>query len=295
MDTFTWIPFYQEFATTLLSFKSNRSVLIDKIYKTFKAIGIKLAKLDNVDPSADMDPFTVFGLFNKNMTDKNRLSICSEIKNQFGLQSTIPTDFVGIPTLNPQNATFYPFVGDSKRGANDIDHLWFCFDSALEYADQPSVHSEEKFIEAYDAVKDIKGNRWKLTMALYWVRPYTFLSLDSTSRSFLSGNGNIDDVFAEQIKALKNLPDGTTYLSLCKKCAEVIHQSEKYHNFVELSFGAWNVSARIIGDTPIDPIIGAALGDQDVRTVHYWLYSPGGNAAHWETFRQEGIIALSWG
>jgi len=38
----------------------------------------------------------------------------------------------------------------------------------------------------------------------------------------------------------------------------------------------------------------AALADDDVETVRYWLYSPGDNACKWDEFYQSGIMAIGW-
>lgn len=37
-----------------------------------------------------------------------------------------------------------------------------------------------------------------------------------------------------------------------------------------------------------------ALGDADVETPHYWLFSPGENEALWKDFYSKGIMALGW-
>lgn len=79
-----------------------------------------------------------------------------------------PSDFDGVPLLNPLNATFYRFTGDSDRGERDVDNLWTCFAAALAYADHTDENSRRTFVHAYDAVRDLKGNRWKLTMGLFW-------------------------------------------------------------------------------------------------------------------------------
>ena len=39
---------------------------------------------------------------------------------------------------------------------------------------------------------------------------------------------------------------------------------------------------------------GAGLGDEDVRTVHYWLYSPGDGASIWDECYDKGIMAIGW-
>ena len=39
----------------------------------------------------------------------------------------------------------------------------------------------------------------------------------------------------------------------------------------------------------------AALGDDGVQTVRYWLYAPGEGACMWEEFYARGIMGLAWG
>ena len=38
-----------------------------------------------------------------------------------------------------------------------------------------------------------------------------------------------------------------------------------------------------------------ALADNDIETVHYWIYSPGENSCMWEEFYNAGIMAIGWG
>lgn len=62
----------------------------------------------------DIDPFTVFGLFNKSsMREANRIKIITDIKEIFVIKTAVPDSFDSIPVLNNQNATFY-----SKTGMN---------------------------------------------------------------------------------------------------------------------------------------------------------------------------------
>ena len=37
-----------------------------------------------------------------------------------------------------------------------------------------------------------------------------------------------------------------------------------------------------------------ALGDADVKTVHYWLYAPGEGASMWDEYYTQGIMGLGW-
>ena len=64
-NIFAWVDFYQEFADKLLQYKNNRQELIEKVRQIFDRTGIKLPTLDKDNQIYDLDPFTVFGLFNK--------------------------------------------------------------------------------------------------------------------------------------------------------------------------------------------------------------------------------------
>ncbi|MCD7894373.1 MAG: hypothetical protein LUG60_11865 [Erysipelotrichaceae bacterium] len=64
---YSWIPFYMEFAEKLLLYKDDRTILVSKIKIVFKNIKMSLPKLEDGD-FYDIDPFTVFGLFNKSIT-----------------------------------------------------------------------------------------------------------------------------------------------------------------------------------------------------------------------------------
>lgn len=174
---YDWIDFYTEFATKLLHFKTDRKTLIQKIYAVYDATGISVPKLESGDEIIDIDPFTIFGTFNKGITNANRIAILNGIASEFEISATVPSNFDGIPVLNNLKATFYGFKDDRK--ANDIDNLWSLFEVALALADNDTEDNRQKFSNAYDKVHDQLCIRWNITMALYWIRPYTFINLDS--------------------------------------------------------------------------------------------------------------------
>ncbi|MDE6850761.1 MAG: hypothetical protein K2J54_05485 [Clostridia bacterium] len=67
VDTFNvyWVDTYTDIAKRLLQFKNNRSELIKIIKEVYEEISIKLPTLEKDNDIIDIDPFTVFGLFNK--------------------------------------------------------------------------------------------------------------------------------------------------------------------------------------------------------------------------------------
>lgn len=74
-EQFKWVDYYEEFASKLLEYRNNRKELIDKIVKVYDSIEMKLPKLEANGIPEDIDPFTIFGLFNKGITNDNRISI----------------------------------------------------------------------------------------------------------------------------------------------------------------------------------------------------------------------------
>ena len=71
-NQFDWVDFYKEFAGILLSYKNNRPTLIAKVRQIYEITGLNLPTLEKDNQIADIDPFTVFGLFIKKLTDANR-------------------------------------------------------------------------------------------------------------------------------------------------------------------------------------------------------------------------------
>ena len=138
-NQFDWVDFYKEFAGILRSYRGRRQELISKVRKIYEITGLNLPTLERDNQIVDIDPFTVFGLFNKKLTDANRLSILQAIASLFEVKTAVPTAFDSIPVLNPQNATFYYFVGD--RADSDIDELWELFETALDYAANPTAET----------------------------------------------------------------------------------------------------------------------------------------------------------
>lgn len=55
------------------------------------------------------------------------------------------------------------------------------------------------------------------------------------------------------------------------------------------------VSDRILAEdvTKKEPE-GGSIGDEDIATIHYWLYSPGDNAKLWDECYGKGLMALGW-
>jgi len=300
-EQFGWIDFYTELATELLGFKADRTLLIRKLQQVYSNIEMKMPKLESGDELIDIDPFTVFGLFNKGITNENRTLIAKGMADEFGVKADVPSDYAGIPVLNNLKATFYFFKDD--RGKHDIDNLWEVFDAALKLAENDTAENRQTFSNFYDIVRGQLGIRWNITMALYWVRPYSFLNLDSRNRQFIMNPENMPADFVTDMKGkLNKVPTAAEYLEIRDSCAAVLQSGKyEYRSFPELSYHAWVVSEKdnlengySVGKSRRESA-GAALADEGVDQVHYWLYAPGHGAEKWEEMYQDGNAALGWG
>ena len=246
-NQFDWISFYEEFAYKLLAYKDNRQELIEKIKQVYEVTGIKLPTLERNENGdneiVDIDPFTTFGLFNKGITNANRVKIITAIKDLFEVSSPVPTYFDGIPVLNNQMATFYWF--GSGRGEHDIDNLWDVFDYAIALSRSDSPELREKFSDSFNASLSQKGVKWNLSMGLYWICPNRFLNLDSRNRWFIINNDSLPESVVAKVRNLKSMPEAEAYLAICDECLSYIHSDKSpYDSLSALSFSAWNVSKQ---------------------------------------------------
>ena len=235
---FNWGDIYEEFATRLLKYKNDRKGLISKIQNVYEEIDMKLPKMEIDGNILDIDPFTIFGLFNKGITDDNRKRILGEIAKQFNLKNKLPSSFDGIPLVDNRRAAFFYF--EEERGENDIDNLWKVFESAIRYADNPTQENKFKIESAYNKVIKQKGIQWNITMGLYWIRPNTYINLDSKNREFIISEKILPEQFIKEINQFKNIPNGEQYIQLCDLLLDKIKYGKYgYINFKELSFMAY--------------------------------------------------------
>ena len=278
-DKIEWTDFYMEFADKLLEYKNNRNELINKIYKIFDDLDLRVPNLggdvvvgDKVIPF-DMDPFTFFGLFNRRISTERRIKFVEKIKEEFLIKRDIPYTFHGISLVNNLKATFY--WSSEGRNEDDIDNLWDLFECALNFSES----NVDKFSSIYDKVLNQKGILWNITMGLNWIRPFTFINLDANTRNTLSSDEIFSDEFKDEIKSLNAPPKAKQYLHICEEIKSSLKNTDKFNTFPELSHGAYLDK----GDG-IDEGSDGGMGDDDVRETHYWLSSPGPTANWWDDF-----------
>ena len=296
--TFDWVNFYKELAGILLRYKNNRSALIEKVREIYRMTGLSLPTLEKDNQIVDIDPFTFFGLFNKKLSDANRLAILRAIASLFEVKEPVPTAFNSIPLLNNQNATFYYFLPD--RGENDIQDLWDLFEAAQVYSDNPTFENRENVSKYFDLTINKKGNgNSKITMGLYWIAPNSFLNLDSRNEWYIYRSGRIPTEIVRDLPTIDGKIAASTYFDIIEKLRNYLQNGTSVlRDFKDLSLEAWRYSEEVNEAkraTPkTDDRKGAAIADEDVEVTHYWIYSPGDGAVYWDEFHDAGIMAIGW-
>ena len=301
-NQFDWVDFYRELAGKLLSYKNNRQELISKVKQIFSDVGISMPTLEKDNQLVDIDPFTVFGLFNKSsMREENRVKIISVIKDLFGIAAPIPTSFASIPVLNNQNATFYYFI--DEREDHDIDDLWELFDAALAYATSPTQDKREVLSKFFDLAINKKGNgNSKITMGLYWIAPNVFLNLDQRNIWYIYESGKMPVSLVETLPVIDARKIAASkYFDIVEKLRSYLHSdASELKDFMELSAEAWRYSEEVNEEIRQEKakikreVKGASMADEDVETTHYWIYSPGEGAGIWDECYSKGIMAIGW-
>ena len=228
-EKFTWVPFYKELSNALLKYKNNRSPLVKWIYdelgKVKRDDGKPLVNyLKEKDGSniTDIDPFSVFGIFNRNIRWDKRTEFLQKFKEHFALSSEVPTDFNGIPTLDPRRAFFFSWYSDNDVVIRD---QWSLFEKVV---------NNEDISSAFDRVIENGMAKYSLTMCLYWIMPEKYISLDSLNRSFLNNYSLPDDYpnlnYAEYEKIIKLVS------------SKFENGSLPYSSFLDFSYSAWKAA-----------------------------------------------------
>ena len=185
--SFSWVPFYREVAARVLEYENRQDELLS-ILREMNEKGLKPILLndrnadDQIIALTEIDPFTFFASWNRGSKDTNRRSICEFLKEKWQLDSDIPLDFDGIPTVNPQSSWFFAY--QHTRKSDDIKKIWQFVRAALE-----------------SKLDDIAPDAWRevleinrigvanLTMGLFWIAPQKFLTLDANTVEYVRGAG----------------------------------------------------------------------------------------------------------
>ena len=126
---FSWIPYYKELAQKLAQYPDRREELL-KIIRGLDRDYIDFLEKDNDGTKiTDIHPFVVYSIFNRLTIVEKKQKILEYFKNAFKLTSEVPTDFDGIPSVNPQNSFWgMPWNNNAKQ---EIEENWDLFCCAV--------------------------------------------------------------------------------------------------------------------------------------------------------------------
>ncbi len=242
---FEWTAFYPEFANALAAYAANRVGLVAKLQDCYKTVSMNFPKMDYDGQVRDVDPFTVFGLFNKGISNGNRIKLLTAIKEGFGIKAAVPERFDGIPVLNNMMSCFFAYSNDPRRGENDIQNLWHMYDVAIAVADGDGKRKNE-FVDVWNTAIAQYGVKWNLTIGLYWIRPEFFINLDSVNRDYINKDlalANAINAVAPKVLSGRVMPTGAQYMSICEMVLEAISKKKVGSmSLPELSYNAWKTS-----------------------------------------------------
>ena len=278
---FDWVPFYRDFAEKLLGYKNRRKELCVLVHQIFEKSGVKEPRLEADGAEIkDIDPFSVYGLFNKNsMTKANRTEILNAIALLFNVSSAIPKSFDGVPLLNNKNATYY-YYSNGNDEHEEIAILWGLFEAALAYEKKQTEDIKKAFFVCFDKAMGLKniGNS-KLTMPLYWIASDMYLSLDSVNLDYIFKSGKIPEKIVQELPPVKGKVKASQYLMIVDTLKQYLQSgASTLKDFKELSWEAWHDPQEI----------------EVTQRPKYWLYAPGEGAKYWEEFYKAGIMGIGW-
>lgn len=275
---FAWTKFYEAVADKLLAYQRNRTALV----KGIEEISLRVDGLGHLAEDRyagggtgfvnDICPFTTMGLFNRGIKDSNRKIIAAELAKFLGVEEPVPETFEGIPILNNLKSWYFPYEVD--RAPDHINALWDVFTAGLRFADSDEDGARAQFTTAFDSASGRSQVAWNLTFGLYWVRPWSFLSLDQNSQVYLAQKLGV----ALGRNGPRRRCTAADYLAAIDTLQQRFQEaSYPVHSYPELSLEAWLYKPPVEGQT------GAVTGTGE----------GGADAAPDVETEEEGEVALS--
>ncbi len=274
---FGWTKFYEAIADKLVAYRNNRPALVEGIREiSLRVDGLgHLAEDQYADGTAgfvkDICPFTTMGLFNRGIKDSNRKIIAGEVAKFLGVDEAVPDTFEGIPLLNNMKSWYFSFEKD--RQADHIDALWDVFAAGIKFADSDDDSVRTEFAKAFDNANGRRGVGWNLTFGLYWIRPWSFLSLDNNSQVYVSKKLSVPI----GLHGPKKRCNSADYLAVMDTLEPRFQEvSYPVHSYPELSLEAWLYKDPTGAETTgaSDESHVAADGDQATEDVQQEAVRP---------------------
>ncbi|NLW04122.1 MAG: EVE domain-containing protein, partial [Pseudomonadaceae bacterium] len=261
-NAYQWVKFYEALADKLLEFSDKRRELFELMKKVRSEQPLmeylNFEREDWWGPrNYHMDPLSVIGIFNRKTTDANRINLAQVIAETFGVEVPAPTQFAGIPVLNPMRSFF--------MGPDDI---WELFMEAIVSAQTDSFSDE--FKTAFEKAVSVKGNGLaSITMGLYWIRPNVFMPLDSNSRAFVNAYYGITTPSGNCT--------GEEYVAFLKTLKAKVAERSPDMTFPEVSYAAWmQKESKVVRDS----IQAFSSNDEQTQCTAFkqWYINNGGSS-----------------
>ncbi|MBO5483147.1 MAG: AAA family ATPase [Spirochaetaceae bacterium] len=258
---YTWIPYYTELAQKVLEFKDRRGELMDIIYSLpnqyTKFLQWMPENGEGVE-NPEIDPFSIFCIFNRGWTDANRMEILSHLKAKLDIKAEIPQDFASIPLLDNRKSFF--------RSENSPDYTTEMFDLFWNLFEAVVLNTSD-FQVYFDQIISLKHISYGLTFMMFCINPSSFISLDKGSRTYLKNYG-ID---------VDNVPNGKQYIELINLVKEKMTAGEILEkSFMEFSNISWKQEPK------------------EKSKIKRWTYAAGENSRLWKEFYDQGLMAIGW-
>lgn len=224
--SFTWIQTHKELAQYLKGKEDEQQELVELL----REAGVTQGLVDehpegNRYELEEIDPFSFFCFIYKYGT-KKRLKVLQLLAKKLNLH--YPEDDFGIPSAQAQKVMMFPFK--FQRKDDEIKRLWEFFYSVLD--DNVTNKTFEDILNIYGV------GIVKITEALFYVAPETYLPINGPTKPYLEEVLNINPKFSTWEE----------YLNILNQVKEKINTP-----FYKLSYDAW-------------------VWNEEQKETNYWLF-----------------------
>ena len=271
---YSWTPIHQEATRKMLAVPEPQKELLTTL-REMEQHGLKVIGLRDQDPQGSwhpleqIDPFTFLATFNRGITDDNRRANWQFVKRRWSLESKVPQDFSGIPTVSSQASWFFSYSFLRKKG--DIEALWQLASQAME---RPISEIDRELFDQCCQVRMLGIP--KLTIGLFWINPQSFLPCDKKTSKF----GKTHGVDSKPLNF-------RSYVEWLREISTALGS-----NFPKVSHEAylWAMAQGHAGEFAE----GADVEQTGAKSRKYWAYAPDQRADRWEEFYEAGMLAIGW-
>ena len=273
-----WVSLYQEIASKLDTYDNGLS---GELVSILKQVGITIGTNDKnqskqLFPLEEIDPFTFLSIFNK-YGDDQRAEYLKVLKEIWGLKSTIPKSYPGVPRSNPQSTWLFPY--SYERNDSDVPNLWQLY---VELRNE--TIAEDSFASCL-AIKHT--GKAKLSDILFCYDPFKHITLNNQTIPFFQHKGvNTEfETYRDYVSITKEVQDkvGSNFVNISRQSYEW-KQKQSFSYFIFKSNPKqWDLEKHL------------RIGDVDtwsVTKLHKHI-DIGDKVILWQTGEKEGVYALA--